>query len=264
MGKHAIWARFGGKLKNHKCFNVTIRLFGEIQVKSIRKSAIVATITIAIITFALLNSGLVSALNQDEASVRVFFVPSTLTPGQSVTIQIFFITNSTDNLQITNVGIHFDWMAADGFYGYDLSSAPVTITSGSGPYAFQSIFVTVPLNVTGGVHTYFVGIDGKQGASAATFSWSSPVAEVEVNGTNTGPTPTATNSGGQPAGQSNLLLYGAIGAAVVIVALLIIVLMVRKNRAKPKQPKSETKEGTTPQEKPSPEKKPSPEQDFNI
>jgi hypothetical protein len=229
---------------------------------SLRKLTIVATITIVTITLALLNSGLVSALNQDEGSVKVFFIPDTLQSGKSVTIQIFFITNSTDDLQITNLGLHFDWMPTDTFYGYDLSSAPVTIPTGSGPYAFNQIIVTVPTNVTAGIHNYFVGIDGTQGTTAATFSWSSPIAEVEVNSTYTAtPTP---SSGGQPAGESNLLLYGASGAVIIIVALLIVVLLVWRKRAKSKQPRLETKEGTTPQEKPSPEKKPSPEQDFSI
>ena len=228
--------------------------------KSIRISLIVAVITIAF----LCSGGLVAALNSDEASVRVFFVPQTLQPGQSVTITIFFTTTSTDTLQITNVGIHFDWMPTDGFYGYDLSSANVTVTSSSGPYNFNQIIIQVPANVTAGIHTYFVGVDGLQGTSATPFAWSSSPTEVEVGGSNTAPTPTPTNSGGQPAGQSNLLLYGAIAAAVVIVALLIIVLVVRKKRAKPQQPTSETKQGTTQPEKPVPEKKPGAEQDFNI
>ena len=41
----------------------------------------------------------------------------------------------------------------------------------------------------------------------------------------------ATNSGaGQPEGQPNLFLYGAIVAVVVIVVLLLIVLIARKKR----------------------------------
>ena len=235
---------------------------GRFRLKSIRKLTII-TGTIAVVTFALLCSGLTSALTQDEASVRVFLVPDTLQPGQSVTIQIFFISNSTDDLQITNVGIHFDWMPTDGFYGYDLSSAPVTIASGSGPYAFSQIIVTVPANVTSGVHTYFVGIDGTQGTTATLFSWSSSVTGVEVGGNNTA-APTPTNSGGQPNGSSNLILYGAIAAVVIIVVLLIIVLMARKKRTKPAQPKPETKPAPTEPEKPSPEKNPGAEQDINI
>lgn len=211
-----------------------MRVFGEIQVRSLRISLIVT-----IITIAFLCSGLVAALNSNEASVQTFFSNQTIQPGQTVTVRIFFTSTSADELQITNVGIHFDWMPIGGFYGYDLSSAPVAISSGGGNYTFDEIAVQVPANVSAGWHSYYVGVDGMQRSSSSPFSWDSPTSTIEVYGNSqtTAPTSSSTNSGG---GQQNLLLYGAIGAVVVIVALLIIVLVVRKKRT---QPRSATNQG---------------------
>ena len=45
------------------------------------------------------------------------------------------------------------------------------------------------------------------------------------NATTTSPTP----AGGQPTGQTDLLIYGGVGAAVVIIAILIVFLMMRKS-----------------------------------
>lgn len=205
-----------------------MRVFGEIQVRSLRISLIVT-----IITIAFLCSGLVAALNSNEASVQTFFSSQTIQPGQTVTVRIFFTSTSADELQITNVGIHFDWMPSGGFYGYDLSSAPVAISSGGGNYMFDEIAVQVPANVSVGSHSYYVGVDGMQGSSSSPFSWDSPTSTIEVYGNSqtTAPTSSSTNSGGgQPEGQQNLLLYGALIAVVVIIAVSIIVIVMRKKR----------------------------------
>jgi hypothetical protein len=235
----------------------------EIKLKSTRISLIV-TIIIA----AFLCTGFVSALNSDEASVHVFFTPTTLQAGQTVTVNIFFTSNSSDALQITSIGLHFDWMATDNFVGInDLSSAPITIAAGD-TSGLPQISIQIPSNVTSGVHNYFVTIDGTQGASSTAFTWDSPTLSVAVTGGSgqtvapTQPTgPTSTNSGGEPEGQNNLLLYGAIGAVVVIVVLMVLVLVVRKKRT---QPKPAANQGATQPETPSPPPKSNPEQDFDI
>ena len=216
---------------------------------------------VTIVMVAFLGSGLVVALNSNEASVQVIFSTPQLQPGQTLTARIFFASSSADELLITNVGIHFDWMPSGNFYGYDLSSAPVTIPSGDGSYMFESIAIQVPVTVTSGSHSYYVGVDGMQGASSP-FSWDSPAASIDVSGGSDNPTPTSTNSGEeQPEGQPNILLYGAIGAIIVIVELLIIVFILRKKR---KNPKSTTNQGAGHPETPSSETDPNSEQDFSI
>ena len=221
------------------------------------------SVIVSIIVFAFLCSGLVGAINSEEAIVHAIFPSETLLAGQTTTVTLFFTSTSADELKITNVGIHFDWMPTDTFLGFNLNNSVVTIPSGGGSYQFPPVTLQVPTTVANGAHTYFVGIDGTQGTSSTPFSWDSPTATKEVVGGSVNTTPTSTNSGGeQPEGQSNLLLYGAIAAVVVIVVLLIIVFMIRKKRT---GSKPEVTQETGSQPKPSaPEKKPSPEQDFNI
>jgi hypothetical protein len=224
------------------------------------------SIIVAFLTITFLCMGFAAALNQDEASVHSFFSTSTLTPGQTVTVTVFFTSNSTDALQVTAVGLHFDWMSdASGFYGFDLTSQPVTVAAG-GTQAFPQMTIQIPTNVTLGEHTYFVGVDGTQGSSATDFSWSSPTLTVLVvgsNGQTAGPTvTTAPTADGGKGGLSDMLLYGVAAVIVIIVVLLVIVLMLR--RRKPAKPKPAINEGATQPETPSQPPKSNPEQDFNI
>jgi hypothetical protein len=221
------------------------------------------SVILSVIVFAFLCSGFVSALNSEEATVHAIFPSEILQAGQTTTVTLFFTSTSADELKITNVGIHFDWMPADAFLGFNLNNSVVTIPSGGGTYEFPPVTIQVPLTVTNGTHTYFVGIDGTQGTSSTQFSWNSPTTTKEVIGGSASPTPLSTNSGGeQPEGQPNLILYGVIAAVVVIVVLLIVVLMMRKKRT---GSKSADNQEARSQPKPSaPEKKPNPEQDFNI
>jgi hypothetical protein len=219
--------------------------------------ALILTIT----TLVLLNSGLVAALNQDQATARVLFSSEILPAGQAVTGAIFFGSTSSDPLVVTAVSIHFDWMPSGQVVGYQLTT-PFTVESG-GNHLFDSMQIHIPLNIESGSHTYYIGIDGTENGTP--FSWDSPVTSINVAG-GTGSvttTPSSTNSGGeQPEGEPNLLLYGAIAAVVVIVVLLIVVFMMRKKHKESKPIVNQEDESQT---KPStPEKKPNPEQDFNI
>jgi hypothetical protein len=262
-----VWVCFEGKLKNHKCDKVAIRLFEEIRLKSLGVSLV---LTIFVASF--LCMGFAAALSQDEASVHTFFNPQTLTPGQPVTVNIAFTSNSSDALVIERVGLNFDWMGTNDVVGVDLTNQPVPVTAGStAPTVLPQMLVNIPANVTLGIHSYTVIIDGTQGASATAFSWVSPQASIAVignNGQTAGPTVTSapTGGGGAPSGQPDLQLYGAIGAVVVIVVLLVIVLVLRRKKAKPQNAPNQTAskpEGPNPEQKP--EEKPSPEkQDFDI
>jgi hypothetical protein len=244
---------------------VIIKVYEEIQLKSIRISLIVT-----LIVAAFLCMGFVAALNQDEASVHNSFFPSTITPGQSVTATIFFTSNTTDTLQITRIGFHFDWMNPVDYVGADLTSSPVTI-AGSSTQSIGQLNIPIPANVTLGVHTYTIVIDGTQGAASTDFSWTSPSLSVAAIGSNSqtaGPTVTSapTKGGGQSSGQPDLQLYGAMAAVVVIVVLLVIVLLLRRRKPKPEQPvpsKTEPQQETPPPEQ-KPEQKPNSGQDFDI
>lgn len=229
------------------------RVLGRFHLKSTKVLAILTVLTVI-----LLCSGLVAALNSDEAISHAIFSATPLQAGQPAQVTILFSTTSTDNLTIDYVGINFDWMPSGDFFGYNLTSEPVTVLAG-GSTVFNQMTIQVPTTAASGDHTYVIGIDGTQGLSQTPFSWTSSNSTVQVTGGIIAtPTP---NSGGQSAGQTDVLLYAAIGAAIIIVALLIMVLMVRRKRA---QPTSKAKQDETKPASSSPEEKPSPEQDFSI
>ncbi len=141
--------------------------------KSFTITLVVASISI----ICILSIGLVSALNQDEASVSLSWSSQTIYQGGRVNVDITFQSNSTDELDIEYVGIQFDWMASDAFYGRDLSANAVTIASG-GSYTFEAITIEIPSNVSAGEHSYFVGIDGVQ--NYIFFSWNSPSSTIKI------------------------------------------------------------------------------------
>jgi hypothetical protein len=129
----------------------------------------------------ILCCSLVSALNQDEASVTLF--PSNLTgyPGDTISVTITFKSNYAEQLRVYFIGLHFDWMPSDSFSGHDLSDNPATVPR-QGSYVFDPIVIQIPLNATTGSHSYFVGIDGTEGVSASSFSWNSYSFTIEVHG----------------------------------------------------------------------------------
>ena len=221
------------------------------------KSKTILTIMI-VITIISLSSGLVAAITQDQGTAKALFVsnPEGLPAGQTATVQIFFQNNSPDTLIITDISLHFDWMPSGTFLGSHLPES-VTIVSGSDKI-FQEMQIKLPTNITSGMHTYTIWIDGTE--NGATFSWNSPEAYVEVTGgTGTSTTtPTNTNTGGsQPLDQSLLLIVVVVVLAIVAV-LLIVVLIMRRRKAAP----TETPPATAPPEttSPSPEPTSSPEQ----
>ena len=137
-------------------------------------------IVTSISLICILCCGLVSALNADEASVSLFWSSQTVFQGDMVTVRITFKSNCPDQLRIYNIGLHFDWMPPDRFAGPDLSANPVIIPS-YGTHIFDAIAIQIPLNVSAGSHSYFVGIDGTQGLSASSFSWDSPSSTIQIH-----------------------------------------------------------------------------------
>jgi parallel beta-helix repeat protein len=145
-------------------------------VKLYRLLTIVACFSIICALF----NGLGSALEDDEASVSVSWSSQTHYPGSNETVTVFLKSNYPETLTIFNVGLHFDWMVADSFYGLDLSGDPVTILS-YGNHTFEPINFLIPDNASVGTHSYYVGVDGLQGTIQPTvFSWDSQTLTLQV------------------------------------------------------------------------------------
>ncbi|MEM2081838.1 MAG: hypothetical protein QXP44_00940 [Candidatus Bathyarchaeia archaeon] len=134
---------------------------------------------ISISLMCVLCVNFISALETNEISVSLYWSSQVLYQGDIATVRISLKTSSTEQLFIYYIGVHFDWMPEGGFYGYDLSESPVLIPSG-GSYIFDPISIQIPINVTAGEHTYFVGIEGRQGSTTA-FSWDSPPSTVRIH-----------------------------------------------------------------------------------
>ncbi|MBN1784521.1 MAG: hypothetical protein JW815_02160 [Candidatus Bathyarchaeota archaeon] len=127
-----------------------------------------------IVSFSLVLSlfcGVGNALEQTDLTSYVVLTTQNAYPDHNIIAAIYIKnSNSSDILTIQYVGIQFDWMASDQFFGYDLSSDPIVLAPSAEQF-LDSINILVPEDATVGEHSYFVGIDGLEGAKA--FSWDS-------------------------------------------------------------------------------------------
>jgi len=171
------------------------------------------------------------ALGQDEGAASAYWNNQNHYPGSSGTLTITFISNSSDQLTIYYVGVHFDWMSSDGFVGLNLQNSPVNVTS-HGSRTFDPMIINFPANVSLGSHSYYIGMDGTQGSNNAPFSWDSQPFSILIQAS-TQPTPTPTQSptpGGSD--QINLLLL-IVGAAIIAVVVVLLLVMILKRKRKP-------------------------------
>jgi len=223
------------------------------------------TATMAVLLLVLVTGGFAAAQSADGTFVRGFLTNATpnaegtIHAGDTVQIAIFYRNNSTETIILDYAGVHFDWMATDSLYGFNLSSYDIQVASGQDYFLPQQINMKIPTTANGN-HSYYVGIDGHTASSVAVTLSSDPV-QFMVIGSGATPTPTNTNSGSDnPGGLSDIVLYGAIIAVVIIVvALLLVVIMRRKRRpaSKPAEPTTSQPNPTQPGETPS-------GQDFSI
>ena len=197
-----------------------------IRVKT-QKIILMVSFVLAIFVF----SGLVSALDTNAISAYPVLSKQALNIGSSVTVRITVQSNTDEQLQITGIGINFDWMDSGLFFG---PKNPVTLAA-NGSYTTPPFTVQVPTNVTVGSHTYFVGVDGTEGTSQNEFYWNSTTSTIIVlpaNQTGTTITPGPTGGGGGQTASSplNTILYIAVVAIVVIVVIAVIVMLMQKKR----------------------------------
>jgi hypothetical protein len=223
-------------------------------VKVIRVASIV-TLLVVILSVCLVSA--VSALEQNEIEVLTFKSDVVKVPGEIFGIRILINSTTNQELTISAVGIHLDWMDKDELYGLNYANSPVILEAGE-KYNVDIINFTVPIGTSSGNHSYFVGIDGYEDDGTA-FSWTSSensenVISVAGSSSSNPPTSTATPSG-QP-GQNmdlTLIIFGVVLVVVIVIGILIVVM--RKKRA-PTSVESNADQ-TAPM-------KPDEGQDFNI
>ena len=111
-----------------------------------------------IICFSIISTLFISstiALEDNEASVSVYWLNQPINQGNIETVTIFFVNNSPEELQIFLVGLHFDWMESDQFVGNNLSNNPVIVPS-SETFTFASSICRSSA-ASKGVATYLTG-----------------------------------------------------------------------------------------------------------
>ena len=144
------------------------------------KAAAIPLITLFIIGLCFFNVNFGFALDQDDFSVS----PSWSTPlyyqGDSVSLKLILSSKSSEVLTVYYIGVHFDWMEEDSFYGRDLSSDPLTVES-SKVHVFDPMTITFPSDVSIGLHNYTIGIQISDPTSPDIVSWDSQARTIYVH-----------------------------------------------------------------------------------
>jgi len=143
------------------------------------KAAAIPLITLFIIGLCFSNVNFGFALDQDDFSVS----PSWSTPlyyqGDSVSLKLILSSKSSEVLTVYYIGVHFDWMEEESFYGRDLSEDPVTVESLK-VHVFDPMAITIPSDVSVGIHNYTIGIQIADPTSPDIVSWDSEARTIYV------------------------------------------------------------------------------------
>lgn len=154
--------------------------------RDLMKALPIALIAVFVIVLCFVNQNFVVALDQDDFSIS----PSWETPlyyqGDSTTVKLILSSKSSETLTVYYIGIHFDWMDEESFYGQNLSEDPVTVAS-SKVYVFDPMVITIPSDVSVGIHNYTIGIQIAEGSSSTIVSWDSEAREMYVQDSNAKP-----------------------------------------------------------------------------
>jgi hypothetical protein len=166
-------------LKSYKQVNAQGTIGGDL----VRSRRLMFTVT-SISIICILCCGLVSALDSDEASVSLVWTSGIAYQGDSASFVITFKSNCSEELELTKIGLNFDWMDPNEFYTNDLSANPVSIAS-YGSYTFNVMTIIIPLNASVGSHSYVVGVEGTQESLSPTdFYWESPSLMIQIHDAN--------------------------------------------------------------------------------
>lgn len=125
------------------------------------KSLFVAFAVALICLLSVISIATVNALKQSEWSGAVSWSSSVYYQGDSGSVTFNFDSNCPEELKISYVGVHFDWMPSDAYFPLDLSANPIGIAS-HGSYTFNSIGFNVPSDASVGQHSATILINGQQ------------------------------------------------------------------------------------------------------
>ncbi|MCW3996425.1 MAG: hypothetical protein NWE98_09820 [Candidatus Bathyarchaeota archaeon] len=191
---------------------------------------------VSLVSLICLSCSVVYALESNELLSTTRFSNDTPNPGDSIYVRVMFESNTDEQLQLQYIGFHFDWMEAEGFIGFNYSSTPISIEP-HGTYTTPPLSVKIPTTAAVGAHTFYLGVDGVEGASQTPFSWDSPTGTIAVGGSSATIKPTVkpSNGGGGGTQTSSPLTWLIIGTVIAVVAVVIVMMLLifkqRRRRA---------------------------------
>ena len=130
--------------------------------------------------FLFSETNLVFGLQQNQASVTLFWSKETYYQGEDGTITISFETQSPEELKINKITVQFDWSNNQNSTFLDFSEDPVGIPSNDN-HVFEPIFFNVPQNATEGPHSVLIKLEGLQhGILWYDIEWTSIETQIEI------------------------------------------------------------------------------------
>lgn len=158
--------------------NILSTFINNLSGDSMKAFALVLLV-ISMSIICVLNISPVSALDQDDISVSPVWSVVKYYQGDGVSVKLVLTNKSPETLTVYYLGIHFDWMEADGFHGRDLSDDPVTVESEE-VYVFEPMAISIPENVSVGLHNYIIAVEVTEGESTTIVPWDSQPREMYV------------------------------------------------------------------------------------
>jgi len=105
-----------------------------------------------------------TAFNQSEVSASISWSSTSYYPGAYGQAYITLTSNFSQNIQISTIGIHFDWNTANTYFSVDFKK-PTNLQSDRN-YTFDPVAFYVPLQENVSLHTFYVHFEGTQGPIA--------------------------------------------------------------------------------------------------
>ena len=117
-----------------------------------------------------------------EIALSLDWSDSTYYQGEVGNITITLYSTCNNEINITWIGIRFDWMRESDYFQLDLENNPVRISS-QGSYEFKPIFFLITLNASVGWNEYYILIHFEEHHShlGAEEIWSSETEHIYIH-----------------------------------------------------------------------------------
>ncbi len=136
------------------------------------KKFVLVLLVISMSMICVLNISPVFAVDHGDLSLSPQWSAVKRYQGDSLSVQLILSNNSPEIITVYYLGVRFDWMDTDSFHGRDLSEAPVAVES-QDVHVFEPMAITIPADVSVGLHNYTLAFEGLEEDGVTSFSWDS-------------------------------------------------------------------------------------------